>query len=862
MTKSPEYIEWERVVAATSTENCTLFHADVSLLYGEAVSPVKPGTPEQQTTQQLATLFPPDAKVVTSTNLSRVTTVYPGEHPPARSSSKGVYFKVNSLIRPPSGPEGGVCDADTGFDLVMLELDKASISAQRLLWSSLIALGLPVVSLTFSAGKSLHAILRVNADTREAYRDAALTLLGLLTPFAPDGTSKNPSRYTRLAGCSRTGKTKSTVQALTYLNPDAPVWTPDLPCNDLIRSFHEGLLPLPPCPAWNGEAREPGSGQKRSEAQIKAIRTWAKDHPFNGDLSVEDLLGNIGWASHPKQGVNATEKDSAAWKHFIRCPWADTHTGAGAADGPKDAYIHEWRNDAKFRWTFHCSHNTCQHHGHHIGDFFAAVEQEHPGAISAATTPWPDLTAEFEVLSDDSEELLSTTEGGSDTALGDAFKGPIDEPTLASAFEICYRSQVRFVHDEGKWAIWDGMAWGGEKKEQIRERAKKVLTARMKRAADPDEENAVRRFNNSKGIDSLLKYVRSEPSISADSGDFDQDPWLIGCTNGVLDLRTGELSPADPKRMMRSRVNVAYNPKAQCPRWIRHLHEIHPNSPETGQFMQRWTGYCLTGDVSEEKIAVFYGDGSNGKSTIINVLNNILGDYHGIAAKSLLLVGPGGEDPSAANPAMMALKGKRVVALSETSQDVKISEDSIKTLTGKEPITARTLYKDFSTFRTQAKIILSSNHRPRIRGTDRGIWRRIILISFHENFEDRKDAALETTINSELEGIFAWMVQGAMMWQETGLNIPACILRDTENYRKEEDDVFQFLEQCASRDEEARTSRRDAYARYQVWARECGLHQMSRPVFNKRLLGMRIRNVKRDGYDYWAGFSLKEEELA
>jgi len=863
MIKTPEYIEWEHAVAAISSQNCLQFHADVLLLYGEAISPVKPGNPEQQTAQQLTALFPPEAKVAVSTNLSKVVTIHPGSQPPQRASTKGVYFKVNALIRPPSGSNGGVCDSDTGFDLVMLELDAASMPAQRSLWSSLIALGLPVVSLTFSGGKSLHAILRVNAATREEYRTCASALLGLLAPFAPDITSKNPSRYTRLAGCSKIGKSKTTVQEMSYLNPDAAVWTPDLPCNDLIRSFHEGLLPLPPCPTYDGGTREPGSGQKRSEAQIKAIRKWAKENPVNGDLSVEDLLNNIGWSSHHKQGVEATEKDSAAWKHFIRCPWADTHTGSGANDGPKDAYIHEWRNDTRFRWTFHCSHNTCQHHGHHIGDFFTMVEQEHPGAIAAATTPWPDLTAEFETLPDDAPEPLGTTEGEADTGkLAELMRSRITEPNLSAAFVAINQSSARFIHDEGEWVLWDQGRWLRDDREQVRQRVKSILAARMKRARGPEEEEALLRFDNSKGIDSLIKYTRSEPAISASSDEFDQDPWVIGCTNGILDLRTGQLSPPTPGVMMRNQVNVAYNPDASCPRWTRHLDETHPGKPEIGAFLQRWFGYCLTGDTSEAKIVVFYGVGRNGKSTIVDALHAIMGDYCGVAAKPLLLCNPKGDDPTAASPAVVDVKGKRIMTLSETSVDAKISEDSIKLLTGGEAITGRRMREGYITFRSQAKIIFSSNHRPRIQGTDEGIWSRMILVKFPESFKGREDYALKETIQSELEGIFAWMVQGCAIWQEKRLSIPPVIVRDTAEYRRDEDIINLFLDENTSTDPDARCPRKDAYVRYQTWVRDSGLKPMSRPNFNRRLLDKGVGTVKRDGYEHWVGFALKEEELA
>lgn len=857
MTSDESLAEWIKQTAYTATLNCNQFHQDVSLLHGTPPSPSPCGTPEEQTLRQTAALFPPQAEVVVSSDLISFSIIHPNVQPPQRASTKGVYFKVNSLIRPPSGTRGGVCDSDCGFGLVVLEIDRASLPSQRNLWAALIALGLPVVSLVYSGGKSLHAVLRLNAGTRGAYCTHAVALLGVLAPFAPDSTSINPSRYTRLAGCVRIGGKTSQTQEMTYLNPEAPVWSPDLPCNEAIRRFQEGLLPLPGRPAPDGTISAAANGGKRTKEETAAIRKWAKEHPLNGDLDMEGLIQSMGWRSDPKQDVPATEENPAAWKHFIRCPWSDTHGNAGMTDGAKDAYIYEWRSSAAFRYSFYCAHGTCKHSGHHIGHFLERAEEDHPGAIQEAVTPWPDLSEGFEFLPEEGTPSPVVSE-----ELADLWRKPVTERTTCAIFLALNRHAVRFLHDEETWLLWRGNVWDNDRCEGIREQMKKVLETRLKRARSPEEEDNINRFDNTRAIDSLIKYSRSDPSVATRSDQFNTTPWTTGCMNGTMDLKQMELLTAKPEHAIRNQVTVAYNPHAKCPRWVQHLLETHPHRPEVAKFLQRWFGYCLTGEVSEQKMVIFYGSGKNGKSTIVDTILRIMGSYAGVAAKSLLLSSPKGDDPTAANPAFTALRGKRMVALSETDTDVKISEASLKEITKGEPITARELYGNPITFRSQAKVVFSSNHRPRIKGTDEGVWRRIILVKFMENFDGREDPALEELIESEMEGIFAWIVEGCRQWQETGLAVPECILKDTLDYRREEDVIGMFIADNTEENEGGRADRKETYTRYRVWVHDSGMAPLSRPNFNRKLIDKGFRSVKSSGFEHWVGFSLKEEVLS
>lgn len=847
---------WDKEASHTASLNAVAFYQEVSILYD--VSPLSP-KPGAVAEDLLSALYPADARIVVSTDLRNMRLLTCGDFDlQVRESMRGVYFKVNALTRDPSGFKGGVCDSDCGLDYVMLEMDKTPLKDQSLLWSSLIAAGLPVVSLVHSGGKSLHAILRLNAADSDDYAQRAVALLRLIANFIPDTTSINRSRYTRLPGCIRAEKERA-MQSLYYLRGDAPPWTPDLPCNDIIGSLTKDLLPPPSRVLIEGTDPYTPGGGKRPEAETKAIQKWVRENPFHGDLNVGDLISSLGWSPHPKQ------EEEAAWKHFVRCPWHARHTNAGMSDGAKDAYVYEWKSKSEFRYAFHCSHETCLLSRDNITHFFEEVKENHPEELKDAIQPWPDVTSEFATLPDEDElspAPVEAEEAPTVTDSGTLLHQPVSEWNNALLFESLHGKTVRYLQDEELWVLWEGKRWRDDDREIIRERAKDVTRLRLKNAASDDIAEDARRYGSATAIDGLVKNVRSIPAISSSSEDFDLDPWLLGNTNGILDLRTGKLRPAKTDDMIRSQTKVAYKPDALCPRWLQHLRETHPNTPEVARFLQVWFGYTLTGMVSEEKILIFYGSGKNGKSTIVDTIHEMLGSYAGVAAKSLLLANPKGEDPKAATPALVDLKGRRMVTLSETDVDAKVSESSIKEVTKGEPITARKLHGNNITFRSKAKIILSSNHRPKVYGTDEGIWRRLVLIYFGENFEGREDHTLKEVITSEAEGILAWAVQGSLIWQEEGLVIPECIRKDTAEYRREEDLLSMFLEENTVKEAGARSCRKELYARYVSWVHDSGLRPFARPNFNRKLIDKGINSVKIHGFEHWVGFSLKEEVLS
>ncbi len=842
-----------------STANVTHFCENADIVATPAVFLPTGGLKAAKTF--LTSLFHMEHRVVYSADLFNLrTTTVAGFGPSWIGSRRGCYVKVNRLTADaPTGANGGVRDADCGLEYVMVELDKCPVGDQHRLWSYLIGLGLPVVSLTDSAGKSLHAIFRINAGSVSAYKQTALALADLLLPFLPDNTSLNPSRFTRLPGFRRGEQ----MQSLLWLNPNAETWTPDHHVNHTVKMLCEGCEPVPSAVADSmARATTRHTERDNDPAKDKDFKDWVGTLGINGVLHMPNLIDSLGWAS-----CEAGETGSET-KFFIQCPWSSDHGGGGDADGAKDAYIFERKTSARWKWGFHCSHDACRCAGRTIKDVFDLLVDSHREALDGCVAPWPDLD---NILEDEPEPVdppapESAPADPSEPAPKLAGTGELmammpSEYADSEIFLKMHGKRIKYLHDEAKWMVWKKGVWVRDSFENIRELAKDVGRHRLLRAKTEDEKELASRSTNSKLIDGVLKTVRSTKGVAVVSADFDRNPYLVGCQNGVLDIRTRTLSAGDPKDMVSLRLGVNYVANATCDRWREFMLEIQRTQPEVAAFLKRLIGYALYGRNPEQKLVILHGHGANGKSTFLDNVQAVMGDYGINAHKGLLIASPRGDDPGAANPAVADLKGKRLACVSETEAESALSESKVKDLLSGEEIRARQLYSSFQTFRPEAKLILSSNHLPKISGTDRGLWRRILVADFLENFLGREDPSLPLILESEREGMLIWGLEGFDDWQEQGLNPPPCVLLTTAGLQKHSDVLGMFLSSCCEVGDDQRCLFKDLYSSFRQWASENGLGMWSAVTFARRMRdrGMSEREIK--GYKTWAGVSLRESAL-
>lgn len=267
----------------------------------------------------------------------------------------------------------------------------------------------------------------------------------------------------------------------------------------------------------------------------------------------------------------------------------------------------------------------------------------------------------------------------------------------------------------------------------------------------------------------------------------DTHPWLLNVANGTLDLRTGQLRPADRADLLTKAAPVVYAPTATCPQWEAFLDRILGGDKELIRYVQKAASYSLTGLDTEECFFVLHGVGQNGKSTLVETLSALLGtDYAQQATPDLLMQKK--QDRHATELAV--LRGARLVASVETGQGKRLNESLIKSMTGGDRIRANFMHQETFEFRPEFKVWLSTNHKPVITGTDLGIWQRIRLIPFNVQIPDNeRDGAFKTRLreSAALSGILNWAIEGALLWQQEGLKPPQAVTEATQAYREEMD---------------------------------------------------------------------------
>ena len=417
----------------------------------------------------------------------------------------------------------------------------------------------------------------------------------------------------------------------------------------------------------------------------------------------------------------------------------------------------------------------------------------------------------------------------------------------------------------GRWHVWDGRRWLADEADVYRYGCRlsgivrgeaTAVEAKAALTGDPAEitkaagiAKALRSWalkSEMKGtIEAAIGLARK--MLTVDEKSLDKDPYALNVANGIVDLRTGVLRRHDPDELITKLVPVRYVPDAPCDVWLRVLREITREDHNDrvwplAAYLQRWFGYCLTGEVSEQVFAVHWGGGANGKSTVLTLMAETLGDYATTAAPGLLMASKGERHPTE----IASLMGRRMVTAHESGEGVVLREDFIKQATGDDVITARFMRGDFFDFDPTHKLQLLTNHKPQVKGQDHGIWRRVQLVPYEASFgtEDQvrrgththvRDQEIVEKLQSELEGVLAWRVRGAIDWFAGGLQPPAVVLAASDAYKVEQDRVGQFVDECCEKGEGLSEPLTDGmgglYPAFVAWCREGGVFPISKTRF-------------------------------
>lgn len=427
------------------------------------------------------------------------------------------------------------------------------------------------------------------------------------------------------------------------------------------------------------------------------------------------------------------------------------------------------------------------------------------------------------------------------------------------------------------WYVWDGRRWARDESEVYRRGCQlsriikdecaevRMQLAEMVQAnggvVDPKSPGMKALKDLIDGLDKWSTRSEMKSTITAaielaakmlavDPESLDANPWLLCVKNGVIDLRTGQLGPHRHEHRITKLVGVDFRPGARSEVWEQMVEGVVRRDRALGSFLQRWFGYCATGDVREQKIVVHWGSGGNGKSTIMESISHVLGDYAGVAAAGLVV----GKGDAVHSSAVVALVGKRMITAHESGDGGVMSEDFVKKATGGDRLDARYLYGEQFAFNPTHKLQLLTNHKPQIRGTDPGIWRRVLLVPYVARFarQDEIDSGLvrRDAVDgmadpmlaevlrqpSEQEGILAWVVRGAVEWFHNGLRPPSVVLAAGEAYRTEQDRVGQFIvDECELGADFSEPlvgiMDRGLYPAYKGWCRESGILALSKQKF-------------------------------
>lgn len=448
---------------------------------------------------------------------------------------------------------------------------------------------------------------------------------------------------------------------------------------------------------------------------------------------------------------------------------------------------------------------------------------------------------------------------------------------LGNARRLVRRHGRDLRHSEAfGWLVWDGTRWAPDATGEVMRRASTVaeelfaeaqkLTEEVAHAPTKDEKKAAARraeetlswaikSESERAIKAAVALARTEAGVAIRSDDLDRDPMLLNVANGTIDLRTGTLREHRREDYLTKLAPVTYDPDARSEMWEQFLGRITLGDESLVAFLRRAAGYALTGDVTEQCFLLAYGVGSNGKSTFIETVRTVMGDYSIQAQFSTFT---SRKDNGGARGDIARLRGARLVSAIEGNEHSRLDESLVKQLTGGDTVTARMLYKDEFEFRPAFKLFLATNHKPRISGTDHGIWRRIRLVPFLAKFEgkDKDPKFKERLLETELPGVLAWAVRGCLEWRRDGLGEPDAVTAATNGYRSDQDDLGRFLEERCLVQAGARVASGILYSAFTTWSTGNGEKPLSQKSFTSRMQDRGFVKARNRHRIEWHGVTL------
>lgn len=445
----------------------------------------------------------------------------------------------------------------------------------------------------------------------------------------------------------------------------------------------------------------------------------------------------------------------------------------------------------------------------------------------------------------------------------------LDDTGNAERMSDMFHEVIRYNYTDKKWMLYDKIKWIYDQSGVIYDLVDKSLEA-MKDEKDwyiqQDNENNDENQTMFKAWEKFYKKSRNHNTkialekevqhyVPVTPNQLDRYKMLLNSPTGVIDLNDFEVRKATPKDYFTKSVNANFDKNAKCPLWDKFLERIFDGDKDLIRYVQKVIGYSLTGSTAEQCAFFLYGTGRNGKSTFLDVIRELFGDYaRNIQPETIMI-----KNNNGINSDIARLKGARLVTTVEPNEGLRLNEGLLKQLTGGDIITARKLYAEEFEFKAEFKLFMATNHKPIIRGTDLGIWRRVHMIPFTVVIpENEVDRQLTEKLMQELDGIFLWALRGVAMYHKEGLKMPTAVQQAVDEYKKEMDVVSRFLDECTEKAFAKSVKASELYTVYVNWCKQNGEWQMPNTKFAKEIIG-KYDKVRRKTGVYYVGMTLTGE---
>lgn len=606
------------------------------------------------------------------------------------------------------------------------------------------------------------------------------------------------------------------------------------------------------------------SGNRENSNDIYE-RTEELAEIFEQYFDDSDIQGRVNLAEFEKDEIHLS--NDALWEKMFRSKSGDEiramYNGQLINDDPSSTdlalcnHLAFWtgrsatRMDAMFRETSLMRDKWDHIHFSDTGETYG--ERTIAKAISSTTTTVLDHKHEAE-YAEFSFDFHSGDAAVEEQPAGPKKKFRLTELGNAERIAHEYGHVIKYVSDMG-WMIWDGKRWKIDNKKEIERICNKVLRG-MYKSEDEAEQKWARMCERRNIRMNSIKDLM--PLVPGEREQFDQHRYLFNVENGVVNLKDGKLQPHDRELGLTKITNIVFEEKAECPTWLAFLEQIFQGDQELIEYMQRLIGYSLTGEISEQIMVFLIGGGSNGKSTFINTIKDLMGEY-GKQAKSDTFIK---KKETGANNDIARLVGSRFVSAIESEDGEQLSEAFVKQITGGEPVLARFLRQEYFEFIPEFKVFFTTNHKPVIKGVDEGIWRRVKLIPFNLNLPpDKRDKRLPEKLSLEMPGILNWAIEGCLKWQQSGLKEPKVVKKATGDYKEDMDILGPFLFERCYKNESQKIEAKELYKVYSDWCYQNGEHALPNRKFYRTLEAQGFKRERGAGNKFFVhGVTLTERK--